>query len=140
MEITKIIVAVGIRLFSGIAGYFTVLSKLIADRKHTPPELKGYNTKLIISVSCFIITCFGTAFFQACLWEWIPQCRSNFALSNIAIFNSLGLFAAWYVMTLMVNYKPPVVEPEGQIADIQDDVKEIKKDVKAVRAKQNLTK
>lgn len=136
MDFIKILLTVLIRLFAGVAGYWTVVRRLVAEREKVPPHLRSYNTKLIISVLTFIITCFGTSLFQVCRVGWIPNCSPDEILDDIALFNSIGLLAAWYVMDLMVKYKPKMPATDSQaITEIKDNVREVKKDVKIVKRK-----
>lgn len=143
IETFKIIVAIAIRIYAGFAAYFTVIRALQRERALIAPELRDYNTKLILSVISFIVTCFGTSIFQACRAGWLPYCDSVSLLDNLAIFNSLGLFSAWYVMNLMVTYKPvlsvsdskKIAQIKADVVEVKAGVVEVKKDVKIVKKK-----
>lgn len=105
MEEIIIFITIGIRIFAAIGAYWTIVRKLIFERKSIPIELKGYNFLLISSVTTFILVCLGTSLFQACRVGIIPGCQAYLVLDDIALLNSLALLAAYIVMHLIVNTK-----------------------------------
>lgn len=98
-----IVLAIIIRVFSGIAAYLMVIRKLLQERSLMSDKHKLDNTMLIVSVTTFIISCFGTALFQACRVAIVPYCSSVAALDIVSLFNSLSLLSAFLVMYLIVH-------------------------------------
>lgn len=144
-----ITITIIIRLLAAFGAYWTVIRRMMSERKDIPMALRGYNLKLIISVFAFIVTCIGTSFFQACRVGWLPGCSTTLILDEIALFNSFGLLAAYYVMHLLVNatqeqkevaedksivqMKKDVKETKQTVAVSAKDIKEVKVDVKIIK-------
>lgn len=139
MSILSFIIAVAIviRLAAAWGSYWTVIRRMLAERKELPQQLKSYNMKLILSVVAFIVTCIGTSIFQACRVNWLPNCNTEELLDVIALFNSVGLLSAYISMHLLINATDKVrqVTEDKNIKEIKMDVKEVKKDVKIVKEK-----
>lgn len=129
-----ITVTIIIRLLAAFGAYWTVIRRMMQERKDIPLALRGYNMKLIISVFTFIVTCIGTSFFQTCRAGWLPGCSTQLILDEIALFNSFGLLAAYYVMHQLVNAtdKQKEVVEDKSMGEIKKAVKETKKSLKII--------
>lgn len=148
-----ILIAITVRILAAWGAYWTVIRRMLLERADIPADLRGYNLKLIISVFTFIVTCIGTSFFQACRVGWFPGCQSSLILDEIALFNSFGLLAAYFVMHLLVNatdkqkrvaeseaiveIKKDVKKTKHTVAVSAKDIKEVKVDVKIIKKKKD---